>query len=104
MTSRPSSQRLLPAIGFLGFGFLLTAGALWLVVRDFTTPVQITLAIGAALTVYRVLSSLSDIREAVTSRSTRYGSNTLVAVLAVVIILGLANFLSNRYSARWDLT
>lgn len=104
MTSRDRMQRLLPAIGFLGFGFLLTSGALWLVVRDFTTPVQVTLAIGAALTVYWVLSSLSDIREAATSRSTRYGSNTFVAVLAVILILGLANFLSSRYSTRWDLT
>lgn len=37
-------------------------------------------------------------------RSTRAGTNALVATLAVIVILGLVNFLGVRYSQRWDLT
>ncbi|MGP1373480.1 MAG: GldG family protein [Almyronema sp.] len=37
-------------------------------------------------------------------RSTQVGTNALVAILAVLVILGLVNFLAVRYSARLDLT
>ncbi|MBH8565739.1 Gldg family protein [Nostoc sp. CENA67] len=37
-------------------------------------------------------------------RSTQAGTNALVAILAVLVILGLINFLSTRYHLRADLT
>jgi ABC-type uncharacterized transport system involved in gliding motility auxiliary subunit len=37
-------------------------------------------------------------------RSTQAGTNALVATLAVLVILGLVNFLGNRYQVRADLT
>ncbi len=37
-------------------------------------------------------------------RSTQAGANALVATLAVLVILGLVNFLGNRYQVRQDLT
>ncbi|MFH7243662.1 MAG: GldG family protein [Spirulina sp.] len=37
-------------------------------------------------------------------RSTEAGANALVSVLAVLVILGLVNFLAVRYSSRVDLT
>ncbi|BAY38401.1 hypothetical protein NIES2111_27480 [Nostoc sp. NIES-2111] len=37
-------------------------------------------------------------------RSTQAGTNALVATLAVLVILGLINFLGNRYQVRADLT
>jgi len=37
-------------------------------------------------------------------RSTEAGANALVATLAVLVILGLVNFLAVRYSSRLDLT
>ncbi|WGV23164.1 GldG family protein [Halotia branconii] len=38
------------------------------------------------------------------SRSTQAGTNALVAILAVLVILGLINFLGTRYHLRADLT
>ncbi|UZQ55840.1 Gldg family protein [Trichothermofontia sichuanensis B231] len=37
-------------------------------------------------------------------RSTQAGTNALLSTLAVLVILGLINFLAVRYSARFDLT
>ena len=37
-------------------------------------------------------------------RSTQAGTNALVAIVAMLVILGLVNFLAVRYSARFDLT
>lgn len=37
-------------------------------------------------------------------RSTQAGTNALAATLSVLVILGLINFLANRYSVRVDLT
>ncbi|MER3587782.1 MAG: ABC transporter, partial [Mastigocladus sp. ERB_26_1] len=37
-------------------------------------------------------------------RSTQAGTNALAATLAVLVILGLINFLANRYEVRVDLT
>lgn len=37
-------------------------------------------------------------------RSTQVGTNALVAIVAVLVILGLINFLSTRYNLRKDLT
>jgi ABC-type uncharacterized transport system involved in gliding motility auxiliary subunit len=37
-------------------------------------------------------------------RQLRYGSNMAVLILAVLGILGAANYLVNRHSKRWDLT
>lgn len=97
-------ERLTPWAGLLGAALLIAAGGTWLVIHEFTAVVQILIAVGVALLVYWAIGSLGTIRAAATSRTTRYGSNTLLAVLAFFIVLGLLNFLSTRYSTRWDLT
>jgi ABC-type uncharacterized transport system involved in gliding motility auxiliary subunit len=104
MTWNDRLERFTPYAGALAAGLLLVAGGWWLVTRDFTGPVQILLAVGAALAVFWATGSLSTIRQAATGRATRTGASSLLAVVAFILILGLVNFLSTRYSTRWDLT
>lgn len=104
MTWNERLERFTPIAGILGVLLLLVAAGWWLVSREFVGPVQILTAIGAALTVYWAAGSIGSIRAAATGRTTRYGANTVLAILAFILILGLGNFLSTRYSTRWDLT
>jgi ABC-type uncharacterized transport system involved in gliding motility auxiliary subunit len=104
MTWNDRLERFTPFAGAIGAGLLLVAAGWWLVTRDFAGPVQILVAIGAALAVFWATGSIGAIRRAATGRTTRYGASSLLAVVAFILILGLANFLSTRYSTRWDLT
>lgn len=58
-------------------------------------------AIGIALYVY---ARPSDVRDALSSRSLRLGSNALIATIAFIGIVGIINYLGSRYSQQWDLT
>ncbi|MCL6649228.1 MAG: GldG family protein [Chloroflexi bacterium] len=97
-------ERLTPAAGVTGAALLLVAVGWWLVTRTFAGPVQVITALGAALVVYWAAGSLSTLRQLLGRRATRYGTSTVVAVVAFFVLLGLANFLATRYSTRWDLT
>ena len=59
---------------------------------------------GVLLVVASFLSRVSDYRSVVTHRSTRYGANTVVAILLVLGVIGFIEALSSRHSARLDLT
>ncbi len=51
-----------------------------------------------------LFAKFSSVREAVTSRGARYGSNTLLITVAFIGIVALINFLAIRYNYRFDTT
>ncbi|HLI27950.1 MAG TPA: Gldg family protein [Chloroflexota bacterium] len=83
---------------------LLAAGAWYLVTGEFGLPPRVLLVAGVLLVGIYVAIEPGEVAGALGARTTRYGANTVLAVVLFVGILGLANFLSIRYSHRWDVT
>lgn len=83
---------------------ILASAGLYIVQRSFNLPLQISLGVivlGFAL--YALLAP-QKLREAITGRQARYGSNALVLTIAFIGIVVVVNYLVNRTSVRWDLT
>jgi ABC-type uncharacterized transport system involved in gliding motility auxiliary subunit len=82
----------------------LVALGFYIVQREWNLPLQICLGlvvIGIAL--FAVLDP-QRVREILTGRQARYGSNSLVMTLAFVGILVVINYLFYQNPQRWDLT
>lgn len=61
-------------------------------------------ALGVAFFGLFLFAKFATVRQAVTSRSARYGSNTLLISVAFIGIVVLINFLGGRYVYRYDTT
>ncbi len=81
---------------------LLSAGLVVGLLNGWTVIAVALLVIGALLIVASIASG--DYVGFWQRRSTRAGTNALVSVISVVVILGLINFLGVRYDSRTDLT
>ncbi|MEM9087774.1 MAG: Gldg family protein [Cyanobacteria bacterium P01_F01_bin.53] len=81
---------------------LLSAGLVVGLLNGWTVIAVALLVIGALLIVASIASG--DYVGFWKRRSTRAGTNALVSVISVVVILGLINFLGVRYDSRTDLT
>ncbi|HEY3138915.1 MAG TPA: Gldg family protein [Blastocatellia bacterium] len=91
-------------IGFLG-PVLLIAGYIRYSIRETMGPLNLTLLIaGGALTIAAIVFNFKAIREASRKRSSKLGANTVVLTVAVLAIVGFANFLGYRHHKRIDLT
>lgn len=78
--------------------------ALVIILRDFSLPVQVSLAcivIGLAAS---ILMDPQGALQALTGRQARYGSNALLMTIAVIGIAVAVNYLVNGHSKQWDLT
>lgn len=91
-------------VALVGAAALFLGLALWLISGSLELLNEIPLAIGILLLAVYVLLEPMQVREAVTGRTARYGGNALVMSLALVGILVMVNFLSNRHYKRFDLT
>ena len=89
------------AVGVLA---LLAAAAWYLVTGEFGIPPRVLLVAGVLLVGIYVAIEPAEVAGALGARTTRYGANTVLAVVVFIGILGLLNFLSIRYSHRWDVT
>lgn len=77
---------------------------LYIVLRDFSLPLQISLAlIVVGLAAFAILDP-DRVRSGLTGRQARYGSNALVLAIAVIGIIVVINYLVYQNSQRWDLT
>ena len=97
-------KQLLPILGILGVG--LGLGGLVLSQTDANRPSTILLLEGAALlclTVYFV-GNWTRLKTFSSSRSTRLGLNSFLAILLMTGILTIINFLVVRHGGRWDLS
>jgi len=85
-------------------GLLVILGS-WIAFREAKLPgkLEYYLAGGAVLVAIHFALRWEDIARG-RGRQLRYGSNTAVLVLAVLGILGAANYVANRRDKRWDLT
>ncbi len=93
-------------IAFLVAGALsLLAAATWYAIsRTLNEWVRGLIIAGlAAIAVYLLLRP-GDVRRLFTGRAARYGSNALLLSVATIGIVVLANYLANRYYARFDVT
>ena len=98
MKSLPAALKYLVWPGLM----LLTAGLVVGLLNGWTGIAVGLLIVGAIALVAAIASgSYSGFWQ---QRSTLAGTNALVSVLAVIAILGLVNFLGNRYEWRTDLT
>jgi ABC-type uncharacterized transport system involved in gliding motility auxiliary subunit len=93
-------------IAFLVLGLLaLLAAATWYAIgRSVDGWVRGLLIGGAASIALYALLRPDDLRRAFSGRSVRYGSNAAILSAAVVGIIVLLNYLSNRYYKRFDVT
>ena len=91
-------------IAFLG-PVLLVAGYIRYSVRETMGPLNMSLLIaGGVLTLAAIVLNFRAIRQSSRRRSTRLGANTTVMSVAVIAIIGFANFLGYRHHKRIDLT
>src|SRR5512142_1346799 len=100
----PSLRKYAPAGLYLALIAALAAGGLYIVEQKFNLEVQVALGfilIGLAL--YALLDP-QRLREVLTGRQAKYGSNALILSLAILGILAVINFIGYVNSQRWDLT
>jgi len=91
-------------MAFLG-PLALIAGYIRYSVRETMGPLNLSLLIvGGVLTLAAIILNFRAIRESSKRRSTRLGANTTVMTVAVIAIIGFANFLGYRHHKRIDLT
>ena len=88
----------------LGGLSLITGGVWYLIARDMNAWVQGFLIGGLIAAGIYALLRPQDIRRALSGRAARYGSNALILSIAVIGIVVLLNYLSNRHYKRFDLT
>jgi gliding motility-associatede transport system auxiliary component len=89
--------------GGVGLAFLAVSVLLFLLNQPRERSV-VLLAISVVLLVLYVIARPQQVRETVTGRGVRYGSNALLLAIAFIGLIALLNFLSGRYNGRYDLT
>jgi ABC-type uncharacterized transport system involved in gliding motility auxiliary subunit len=97
-------QEVFKIVAFLG-PLALLAGYIRYSVRETMGPLNLSLLIvGGVLTLAAIILNFRAIRASSRRRSTRLGANTTVMTVAVIAIIGFANFLGYRHHKRIDLT
>ncbi len=95
-------------LGLIGIILLLFAGVALALTRLATVFDVIYVAVHAIAGVLALIAYFStgvdNLRTFLGERSTRYGTNTIVASLLFIAILGVLNVLAYRHNARFDLT
>jgi ABC-type uncharacterized transport system involved in gliding motility auxiliary subunit len=86
-----------------GLALLVAAGA-YILQRQFTLVVQISLGVAVIGLAANIILDTEGVRQALTGRQARYGSNALVLSLAFLGIVIVANYLAYQNDQRWDLT
>lgn len=101
---RINREEIFKIIAFLG-PVAVIAGYIRYSVRETMGALNLSLLIGGGvLTLAAIVFNFRAIRESSRKRSTRLGANTAVMTLAVLAIIGFANFLGYRHHKRIDVT
>ena len=88
----------------IGVAALALGTGILLVEQRLTLASEIAYGSAGALLLVFVLVQPARTRTWVTSRQVRYGSNALLMTIALLAILGVANFLADRHPQRIDVT
>src|SRR5215471_11118844 len=90
--------------GYVGLG-LLIAGYVRYTIQEVMGPFNtVILILGAVLLIGSLVLNFARIRAYSGRRSTKLGANTTVMTVAVIALIGFANFLGYRHHKRFDLT
>lgn len=93
-----------PYVAYLGLAALGGGVISFLITKELDLVAEILLGVGLVLVAAYVLLRPGEVRQALTGRQARYGSNALVMSLAFLAILVLLNFLAGRHHLRADWT
>ena len=111
LTSRLSPRNIATALvegaltlSLAGVVILIGGLVVWLTVPELRTPGLVLIGIALVMLAIPILTHLRTVRDALTARSGRYAANTIVMVVAFMLILILLGFISFSNSARIDLT
>jgi ABC-type uncharacterized transport system involved in gliding motility auxiliary subunit len=97
-------KKLTDNLAFIGFTALFAGLLYYSVNSQWDWIAQAAVYGGAVLLVLHVVFNFSDLRRALRSRTARYGSAAGAAIILVLGILVLLNFLNFRHHKRVDLT
>ena len=90
--------------GAVGLALWVAAGILLVLKNQPTERIIALLVLGVLAFAVFIYARFGLVKTVVTSRSARYGSNTLLISVAFVGIVGIIAFLSGRYVYRFDTT
>jgi ABC-type uncharacterized transport system involved in gliding motility auxiliary subunit len=88
----------------VAFALWVAAGILFLLKSQSNERLIVLAAVGVAFFLLYLYFKFGLVREVVTSRTARYGSNALVMSVAFIAIIGVLNFMGQRYHVRYDAT
>ncbi len=97
-------KRYAPIGLYLSLLAIIAAGGLYIVQQSFTLPIQISLGIAVLGIAAYALLDPQHVRNALTGRQARYGSNALIMTIAFIGIIVVVNYIGNKNAPRWDLT
>ncbi len=97
-------KQLAPWSLYLSLAALLSALVSYLIQRQFSLIVQISLAVVVLGIALFAMLEPQKLREAFTGRQARYASNATILTIAFIGILVVVNYLAYKNSPRWDLT
>ena len=100
----PEWRRFAPLGLYLALLAALVSAGLYIVRRELDLYLQISLGLVVVGLALFALLDPRKVREALTGRQARYGSNLLILSLAFTGIVIVANYLVFHNSKRWDLT
>lgn len=90
--------------GALALALWVAAGILYLLKNQPTERLLLLVGLGIVFFLSFLYFKFGLVREAVASRTARYGSNALVMSIAFIAIVAVVNFLGQRYHIRHDFT
>jgi ABC-type uncharacterized transport system involved in gliding motility auxiliary subunit len=90
--------------GAVALALWVAAGVLFLLKSQTNERLLILVGIGAVFFAIYLFAKFTQVRQAVTGRAARYGSNALIVTIAFIGIVAVINFMGQRYAFRKDLT
>lgn len=91
-----------PWVAIVGLLGLIVAAILGIIQREFTTPVQVSLAVGILGLALAGLLNPEAVQGWLGTRQARYGGNVLVMTVAMFGIVGVLNYLAFKNPQQWD--
>lgn len=91
-------------VGAIALALWVAAGILYLLKNQPTERLLLLVGLGVVFFLFFLYFKFGLVREAVSSRTARYGSNALVMSIAFIAIVAVINFLGGRYHIRHDFT
>lgn len=101
---KPEWRRFAPLGLYLALLAAVAAAVLYILQREWNLPLQISLGLIIIGLAFFAILDPERVRQSLTGRQARYGSNALVLSLAFIGILVVVNYLVYNNSKRWDLT